>query len=372
MGGFPTPPAHDNDIATMASDAADTETESTLTTAPTPVRGVVTSFDVAAAAGVSQSTVSRALRNLDSVSRETRERVMDAATQLGYLPDLRAARLRQATTGCIALVILVPAGASRGSLNPFYYDLVASVEAAAVREGRRILLSFQEPEAGFDSEFEQRREADGMIVIGSATNAEGWRHFTDAAVQGRQIVAWGSPHDDLPTVRADNQDGARQAVEHLVSIGRRRIAFAGPGWQHHAAYAERREGYLAALKAHGLPPIDISVDVEGDREQQGAGAIEWLAREAADADAVFAASDLVALGALRALRSAGRQVPRDVAVIGFDGIQGVRHCDPALTTIAQDVGAAGQALVDALLRRLAGEGHAKSRVPVHLTVRAST
>ncbi|HTG38751.1 LacI family DNA-binding transcriptional regulator [Sphingomonas sp.] len=354
----------------MANDAADPDREPDIAM-PAPARGVVTSFDVAAAAGVSQSTVSRALRNLDSVSRETRDRVMDAATQLGYLPDLRAARLRQATTGCIALVILVPTGVARGALNPFYYDLVAAIEAAAMRQGRRILLSFQES-VGFDAEFEQRREADGMIVIGSATHVEGWRHFTEAAAQGRQIVAWGSPHDDLPTVRADNQDGARQAIEHLIAIGRRRIAFAGPGWQQHAAYAERRDGYLAALAAHDLSPIDISIDVEGDREQQGAGAIEWLAREAADADAVFAASDLVALGALRALRVAGRRVPQDVAVIGFDGIQGVRHCDPALTTIAQDVEAAGTALVDALLQRLSGVPHSQQRVPVHLTIRAST
>lgn len=334
-------------------------------------RGVVTSFDVAAAAGVSQSTVSRALRNLDSVSRETRERVLGAAAKLGYLPDLRAARLRQATTGCIALVVLASAGVARGSLNPFYYDLIAAIEAAAAAEGRRILLSFQDAGVGFDSEFEQRREADGMIVLGSATLTDGWAHFTRASHQGRQVVGWGSPHDRLPTVRADNRDGARQAVEHLVAAGRRRIAFAGPGWEDHAAYAERRDGYLTALAEHQLDPIDASMAAAGDREQQGAAAIDWLARSAPDTDALFAASDLVALGALRALRAAGRRVPDDVAVIGFDGIQGVRHCDPALTTIAQDVSAAGEALVAALLRQLAGGRREGARVPVRLVTRDS-
>lgn len=350
------------------SDPPETAVEATAAVAP---RGVVTSFDVAAAAGVSQSTVSRALRNLDSVSPETRERVLGAAAQLGYLPDLRAARLRQATTGCIALVLLVPAGAGRAALNPFYYDLVSAIEAAAAREGRRILLSFQDAAAGFDSEFEQRREADGLIVVGSAVNAEGWAHFTAAAMQGRHVVGWGSPHDDLPVVRADNRDGARQAVEHLIGIGRRRIAFAGPGWQQHAAYAERREGYLSALAAHGLEPIDASPAAAGEREDQGAAAIDWLIATAPDIDALFAASDLVALGALRALRAHRRRVPEDVAVIGFDGIQGVRHCDPALTTVAQDVAGAGEALVAALLRRIEGAPGASFRVPVRLTQRAS-
>lgn len=334
-------------------------------------RGVVTSFDVAAAAGVSQSTVSRALRNLESVSRETRDRVTAAAAQLGYLPDLRAARLRQATTGCIALVVLAPAGVARGALNPFYYELIASIEAAAAHEGRRILLSFQDAAGGFDAEFEQRREADGLILLGSATLGEGWAHFKQASDQGRHVVAWGSPHDRLPTVRADNRDGARQAVEHLIASGCRRIAFAGPGWAEHTAYAERREGYLATLAAHGLSPIDASMAAAGDREEQGAAAIAHLAKQAPDTDALFAASDLVALGALRALREAGRRVPGDMAVVGFDGIQGVRHCDPALTTITQDVAAAGRALVSALQRQLAGEPQQGDRVPVHLTIRAS-
>lgn len=339
---------------------------------PATGRAIVTSFDVAAAAGVSQSTVSRALRNLDSVSVETRERVLEAAAQLGYLPDLRAARLRQATTGCIALVLIVPAGLDRATLNPFYYDLVAAIEGAAAVDGRRILLSFQDEEAGFDAEFEQRREADGMIVVGSATNAAGWAHFTRAAAQGRRVVAWGSPHDDLPTVRADNRDGARQAVEHLYARGRRRIAFAGPGWERHAAYAERREGYLAALAGHGLDPIEVSGASVGEREEQGAAAIAGLIGIDPRADALFAASDLVALGALRALREAGLNVPNDVAVVGFDGIQGVRHCDPALTTVAQDAPAAGRALVDALVRNIAGAPVGASRVPVRLVVRAST
>ncbi|WP_176484521.1 LacI family DNA-binding transcriptional regulator [Sphingomonas spermidinifaciens] len=339
---------------------------------PATGRAIVTSFDVAAAAGVSQSTVSRALRNLDSVSAETRERVLEAAAQLGYLPDLRAARLRQATTGCIALVLIVPAGLDRAALNPFYYDLVAAIEAAAAAGGRRILLSFQDEEAGFDAEFEQRREADGMIVVGSATNTAGWAHFTRAAAQGRRVVAWGSPHDELPTVRADNRDGARQAVEHLFARGRRRIAFVGPGWERHAAYAERREGYLAALAERGLEPIDLSGASVGEREEQGAAAIAGLIDMLPRADALFAASDLVALGALRALRASGLRVPDDVAVVGFDGIQGVRHCDPALTTVAQNAPAAGRALVEALLRNIAGAPAASARVPVALVVRAST
>lgn len=327
----------------------------------------VTSFDVAAAAGVSQSTVSRALREVDGVSRETIERVRAAAERLGYLPDHRAANLRTAVTGCVALVVLVPEGATRGALNPFYYDLVGAVESAAARRGLRVMLSFQQTESGLRCDFEQRREADGAIVIGSAAADPAWRFFAAAAAAGRRVIAWGAPDDRLPVVRADNEGGARLAVEHLVAGGRRRIAFVGPGWERQHAYAERRAGFLAALGAHRRIGIDVPVPGGADREDQGAAAVAWMQAHAPDVDGVFAASDLIAIGIVRALERAGRRVPHDVAVIGFDGIQSARHASPRLTTIEQDVTAAGERMVDALL----GAGGAVPRVPVRLVVRES-
>jgi DNA-binding LacI/PurR family transcriptional regulator len=318
-----------------------------------------TSLDVAQRAGVSQPTVSRALRNDGSISTETRLRVEQAAAELGYWPDHHAARLRDRATGAIALVLLATPGADRGVPNPFYYDLVEAVETAAARRGLRVLLSYQGAGRALRCDFEQRREADGVIVIGSASNRTAWRFFAAAARGGSNVVGWGAPDQSLPVIRGDSRAGAALAVDHLAAAGRRRIAFVGPGWERHHAFRERRAGYLDAIARHGLEPIEATGPREGDRIEEGALAFAALTAHAPDA--VFAASDGLALGVLRAARRAGLAVPAEVAVVGFDGAYGAGRVEPALTTIAQDAGAAGEALVAALL----GEG-GDTQVPVRL------
>ena len=319
-----------------------------------------TSLDVAQRAGVSQPTVSRALRNDGSISAETRLRVEQAAAELGYWPDHHAARLRDRATGAIALVLLATPGADRGVPNPFYYDLVEAVETAAARRGLRVLLSYQGANRGVRCDFEQRREADGVIVIGSASSRAAWRFFAEAARGGSNVVAWGAPDQSLRVVRGDSRAGAGLAVDHLVANGRRRIAFVGAGWERHFAFRERRQGYLAAMARHGLEPLEAPVTRTPDRLDEGARALgALLAAEAPDA--VFAASDGLALGVLRAARHAGVPVPGALAVVGFDGAYGAGRVEPALTTIAQDAARAGEALVATLLGESGVEG-----VPVRL------
>ncbi|MGN6818634.1 MAG: LacI family DNA-binding transcriptional regulator [Sphingomonas sp.] len=331
-----------------------------------------TSFDVAQLAMVSQSTVSRALRGDPAISQETRDRVVSAAAQLGYRPDARAVSLRARSVGCIAVVLLLPAGEERGALNPFYYDLVAAIEAAAARRGVRVLLSYQDAPDTLRADFERSREADGMIVIGSASNRDAWRFFADAHRAGGNIVAWGAPDDALPTVRADSFAGATLAVEHLVAKGRRRIAFVGPGWRAHHAYGERRRGYLAAIAQAGLSPVEGAADATGDRIEQGSAAVAALLQSGTSFDAIFAASDALAIGAAEELRSAGICIPEDVAIVGFDGGYGARHFHPPLTTIEQDVAIAGDLMVATLTARDAADTSLATPVPARLTVRASS
>jgi len=332
-----------------------------------------TSFDVALLAQVSQSTVSRALRGDPSITPETRDRVAKAAADLGYRPDSRAVRLRGGAVGAVAVVLLTSPDLERRALNPFYFDILGAVEAAAARRGMGIILSYQGTADTLRSDFEQRREADGLVVIGTAANRAAWDFFTRAKQAGSNLVAWGAPDDSLPIVRADNHAAGVLAVEHLIAAGRRRIAFVGPGWETHQAFRLRRQGYLDVLAGHGLTPIEVTAPAIDDRHAQGEAAASQLLAIEPPIDAVFAASDTLAAGVMGGLQAADIRVPADVAIVGFDGGFGARQCTPALTTIEQDVASAGEMLVEALFGPVEPrEEPGRAFVPVQLVVRGSS
>lgn len=332
-----------------------------------------TSIDVAIAANVSQSTVSRALRGDPSISARTRERVVRIASGLSYYPDSRAARLRETSVGRLAVVLLYPERGARQPFNPFYYEIASAVEAAAARRGLSVLLSCQSQSSSLRCEFEQRKEADGIIVIGSAANRLGWEFYSRRYEDGANIVAWGTPDDRLPTIRADNLYAGALAGRHLLSIGRQHLAFLGPGSTSHLAFRLRGEGFGAELERNGVTPLAIGFEPDGnDRAVQGEA---WIGRALAtfpQLDGVFAASDALAAGVIRGLVLEGRQVPDDIAVIGFDGGYGAGYFSPSLTTIEQDIAIAGELLVRAVM---ADPGSSKSdpqSVPVRLILREST
>jgi DNA-binding LacI/PurR family transcriptional regulator len=336
------------------------------------VKTRVTSFDVAEKAGVSQSTVSKALRNSEGVSAETRERVLDAARALDYRADRRAASLRSGATGRLAVVILTDPHDTYGIVNPFYMALLAHVASAAADRGRDILLSFQRDVTNFFANYRKDGIADGIIVLGTAKNVAGWRYFAEARSRGESIVCWGSPNDSLPTIRCDNQAGAEAAVRHLVAKGRRRIVFLGPGWRRHHAYRDRRAGYLRVMAEHDLPSREAPSVRATAREEEGYVATLKLADEDDSFDAIFAASDALALGALQALHRCGRAIPDDVAVVGFDGVGSAPYTSPSLSTIEQNGGIAGNCLVDTLLLMMAGENYRLLPVPTSLVQRESS
>lgn len=331
-----------------------------------------TSFDVAVAAGVSQPTVSRALRDDPAVSPETRERVLEAARALDYTIDSRAARLRSGSTHTLAVVILTAPGQPRARVNPFYFALLGAIGAAASDRGFHLLLSFQDSATGFRSDYQKAHEADGVIVLGSAGQAEGWDHFARAFEQGANMVAWGAPDAQLPTIRCDNQAGGALVAQHLADRGRRRLAFVGPGWEAHLAFRQRREGFRAALADRQIEALEAPAASGNSREEQGEAAVTALLKAGAGPDALFAATDLLAIGATRALRAAGLRVPEDVAVVGFDGIPSAAHASPALSTVEQDSEVAGRLLVEALLAQAAGQEAPQTPIPVRLVERESS
>lgn len=299
---------------------------------------------------------------------------MRAASEIGYYPDARAVRLREDSIGMLAVVLLFPEGEGRQSFNPFYYEIVSAVEAAAARRGFGVLLSGQSQSSSLRSDFEQRREADGIVVIGSAANRAGWDFFARQFAEGANIVGWGAPDDRLPTIRADNRSAGALAAQHLLSLGRRRLAFLGPGWENRVAFRHRKEGFCAELERNGYACLGTQLEPEGhDAGKQGETWINGALLAEPHLDGVFAASDSLAAGALRGLALNGRDVPDDVALVGFDGGYGAKHLSPALTTIEQNIVAAGDLLVEAVLAHPSQFCTRDiSMVPIRLAVRESS
>ncbi len=330
-------------------------------------RSRVTSFDVAEAAGVSQSTVSRALAGSPSITDETRSRVEAAAAALGYHVDARAARLRSGRTGTLAIVVIGRAGFDPTRVSGFHYALLGSTCAAAAECGYQSLVSFQSEPAEFGWNYVAQGQADGLVVMGTSVNRAAWAHLLETGPEG-PVAVWGAPHDDGRWVRAENRQGAGLAVERLISAGYRKIGFLGTVDDRHPQFAERFQGYTETLARHGLPATDPLEVLGDDRVQGGREAIARLLAASDPPDAVFAANDAIALGALEALDRAGVRVPEDFGVIGFDGLAAGVHAHPPLTTIEPDFAEAGRALVS---RICDPDDEPTRRVPVRLIERAS-
>lgn len=339
---------------------------------PRPRSFRVTSFDVAAEAGVSQSTVSRALAGDPVVSEATRLRVAEAARRLNYYVDNNAARLRTGKTGTLAVVVICRPGEDRKDLNPFTYALLGTICAAASTRGFETLVSFQDGPANLSGRYEEQRKADGLIVIGTTQNAPAWDYYRDLGQSGMHWVCWGSPYDELEWIRSDNHAGARLAASHLIEAGYRRIACIGSEASLQRQFKERYDGYAERLAEEGLAPWLVEIEDGKAREEQGRRAVQALIASGRPFDAIFAVCDEIALGALRELSEAGIAVPAQCGLIGFDGIRASANAMPPLSSVQPDFAAAGAMLVDKLLKAIADEPHEQRRVPVTLLARAST
>ncbi len=302
--------------------------------------------DVAARAGVSIKTVSNVV-NGQRVLPETQRRVQEAIDHLGYRPNLSARSLRQGRTGVIALAI--PDLAS-----PYFADVATSVISAADARGWTVLVD----ETGGNREREllvlegiRSPLIDGAIfsplVLGS----------DDLAARNRQVplvlIGERLPADAVDHVTIDNVAAAATAVEHLLAGGRRRVALIGAQPPTSATARLRLDGWRQALRAAGLPEEPTLIQPEDTWTRLGGytAARELLARDARP-DALFCCNDLLAVGALRALREAGLRVPDDVAVVGVDDIEETRFTAPPLTTIAPDKSRIATRSVDLLALRI--------------------
>jgi DNA-binding LacI/PurR family transcriptional regulator len=306
---------------------------------------------VALRAGVSRATVSRVVNGSTTVAADIRDTVMRAVQELGYVPNHAARSLVTQRTNSIALVLPEPS-TRVFSDDQFFPGIIRGVSQELEVADKQLVLMMASSAASHDriEQYAMAGHVDGVMVA----SVHGADPLPAALSRmGVPVVCNGRPlgRQSVPYVDVDSIGGAAAAVRHLVSIGRQRIAtIAGP--QDMVAGIDRLAGYRAELRDSTRRSI---VAVGDFTRESGEAAMRQLLDDDPRLDAVFVASDLMAHGAMRTLRKAGRQVPDDVAVVGFDDIELARYTEPPLTTVRQPIVDLGRELARQLLRLAGGE-----------------
>jgi LacI family transcriptional regulator len=330
----------------------------------------ITLVEIAKQAGVSRSTVSRVMTNHPSVDPETRRRVLAVAEQLNYQPNLAARSLAAGKTHVLGLVI--PMGVRTLFIDPYFPLLIRGISAACNANDHSVMLWLAEPE------YERRtigRILSGGIIDGVLlASALMDDPVQDALIESRFpfILVGRHPTDDrVSYVDVDNCESSRQAVAYLLRLGYCRVAtITGP--KNMIAGSDRLDGYFLALRDRGVP-CDPELIADGDfTEEGGYSAMQQLLPRGPDA--VFAANDVMAMGAMRALREAGKSVPDDVAIMGYDDMPFAAHSSPPLSSVRQPIYKTGMVAAETLIDMIAQPNSAPRRtiMPTELVIRASS
>jgi DNA-binding LacI/PurR family transcriptional regulator len=325
---------------------------------------VVSIKDIAKAAGVSPSTVSRALNDHPRISEETKNRVRRLAEEMEYTPSLLARSLVMRDTATIGVVI------TRAS-DPFLTHLVTSIEEVAQEQGYSILMSssYTDPDRELEviGAFHGRRTS-GIIVIGSQVDTD----YLQMRDRFPLPIVLTNCRTYPYSVSTDNVAGARQAAEHLIRLGHRRIAYIG-NQRSYRTNLDRLTSCQQVLAENGIP-LDERMVVDGDGTLRGGeGAVRNLLSQTQLPTAVFCFNDMTAIGVLSALQEAGVPVPEEVSIVGFDDVDYAAHCHPRLTTVRQPTDLMGQRLIHMLLELVREQEDVGPEVlPAELVIREST
>ncbi len=326
--------------------------------------------DIAQQAGLSIMTVSKALRDEPDVSASTKARIKLLAQQMSYVPDSTAQGLRTRKTKLFGLVI-------SSMTNPIYSRIVLAIEERAHTMGYDVLLTHTLNNLEREETCIRRllsRRVDGLFIAPVYRMATGAPIYQDLVARGVPTVLLGhaAPFcSQFVSVESDDLQGSYAVTQHLLTLGHKRIAFlTGPlatPWTQ-----ERFEGYRQALREAGLEVDDRLVFQAGQTIDEGAKAATQMISESADATAVQAVNDVVAVGCAETLLSQGFKIPQDISVAGFGNILLGAHCRVPLTTTRQPKFRLGAAAMDSMQELLLGRRPESRRLPAELVVRAST
>jgi len=324
--------------------------------------------DVAAHADVSVATVSHVINNTRYVTPELRQRVLAAMRELDYEPNLVARGLRSNRTNLIALVI-------PDITNPYFPELARGVQDVANQNDYVMILGNTDRDITQERRILHilsRQRVEGIILNPGGVTAE---ELLPIQAGGVHIVIFGHQidHPAFDSVMIDDRQAARDIVTHLISRGHRRIAHLGSSRPNSGRL--RYEGYVQALREHGLP-VDPALVTEGPWTQRGGyNAMKTLLQRRPLPTAVFAANDLMAIGAMQSVQEAGLRIPDDVAVAGFDNIDQAACVSPSLTTVHQPKYDMGKKLAEILFCRLKKEEPREPQriiLPYTIEIRGST
>ncbi|QTH63669.1 LacI family DNA-binding transcriptional regulator [Psychrosphaera ytuae] len=337
------------------------------------MKGKATSFDIAYRAGVSQSTVSRALRNSPLVSEKTREKIQQIAKELNYTVDKNASSLRSQTSTTLALLLFEDPTSDDSLVNPFFLSMLGSITRECGKLGYDLLVSFQELDADWHSVFKDSNKADGLILLGYGDYLDYEAKLRELVKHSTPFVRWGAATKSIDTcsIGCDNFHGGWQITEHLIKHGRKQFGFIGAVHDGAPEFRARYEGHCEALTRAGLEANAQLQKNAVNTEEDGFNATLQLLAENQPLDAIVVASDLIATGVLKALEQKGIKVPEQCAVVGFDDVPIARYTKPALTTCRQDSTAAGVMLVDKLVQLIKGEPVTDAFMKTKLIVRES-
>lgn len=325
--------------------------------------------DVALAAGVSTSTVSRALRGLDSVKPTTQQRIQEIADQLHYVVDPMASRLATGRTMTIALVAPMD--------GQWFYNSVATGAEAELADNGYDTLRFDMRSLGtrskFLSQIATRRRVDGLIVVTVPLTTEDEETLARAQVP---VVGVETVISDAPAITIDNAAASSIAIEHLISLGHRRIAVISAfgveemmSYQHSVIH-QRLVGFRSTMEAHGHPVPDEYIAQGAFTYQSGYDAMQVLMKLPQPPTAIMAFSDEMAIGAMKAVRDAGRRVPEDFSIVGFDDHEVAEFV--GLTTVRQPVADFGHLAANTVLQILKGSTAGATTLPVEFKIRETT
>ena len=326
--------------------------------------------DLAKLAGVSKSTVSRALADSDRVTLETRKRIQGLAKEHNYRMNVRARNFRLQEVSTFGVLLPSTGQSSWLASDPFVLEMLGSISDALEEAGGHELLlaKHSSNDPAWIEDFAKTRSVDGIIVIGQSSYHQ---QLNVLANTEKNMVVWGAeiPGQNYVTVGTNNRHGGYLATKHLIDQGRKRIIFIGD--LNHPEIQQRRLGYLSALDEAGLEfhPHAEELVISNTLLNQAAFA-QFLDEQ--NPDAIFASVDMLAISCINAMHKKGMTIPGDIAVVGYDNIILAQHINPTLTTVKQDARLAGHLLVEKLLELINLGMSDNGTIPVELIVRESS